>query len=152
MKRIYASHVEFHYYSGQSCKTECSDLLYEMSRVGLMSHIGTVAHFALNRKSLSISVSFTRDYNLAVPFDSKRLPDNISISLRCIAPSISGDIHGLTCLPEIVSLVIDCPDNTIRIRLGDVCLWGRIEIKYKTVIITGSELLVTESDDNMYKQ
>ena len=147
MKRIYASHVDFHYYPGQSCKTECSDLLHEMSRVGLMSHICTVAHFALNRRSLSISMSFTRDYNLPVPFDSKRLPDVICISLRCLAPIISGDINGLTCLPEIDSLEIDCPGKTIRFMIGDACLWGKIEIKFKTMIITGSKLQETESDD-----
>ena len=147
MKRIYASHVDFHYCPGQSCKTECSDLLYEMDRVGLMSHICTVTHFALNRKSLSMSMSFTRDYNLPVPFDSKRLPDIISISLRCIGPTISGNINGMTCLSEIDSLDIDCSDNTIRIGTDDVCLWGRIEIKFKTMIINGSKLLDAESDD-----
>lgn len=147
MKRIYASHVDFHYYPGQSCKTECSDLLHEMNRVGLMSHICTVTHFALNRKSLSMSMSFTRDFNLPVPFDSKRLPDIISISLRSIAPTISGNINDMTCLPGIDSLDIDCPDNTIRIGIGDVCMWGRIEIKFKTMIITGSKLREAESDD-----
>lgn len=135
MKRPYTSHVQFRFYSGQSINVDCSDFLHEMSMVGLMSHIAVVERVALNRRSISLKISFTRDKSLPVPFDTERIPDRFELSLRCINPIISGHIHRLQCCPEIDSLTIDGSIESLFLVHYDGFPSGSIEIKYSSMSI-----------------
>ena len=135
MERLYASNLLFHFYSGKSCIADCSDLLYEMGMVGLMSHIAVVNRVALNRKSLSMKIAFTRDKRLPVPCDSDRIPDCFGLSIRCLNPEITSSVYDMHCTPEINSLLIDASKNTLSIIFDDGGL-SSINIIFTTITIT----------------
>ena len=133
MTRPYASHVLFHFYSGQSCNVDCSNLLDEMSMVGLMSHIAIIDRIALNRRSMSMKISFMRDHSLPVPRDRKSIPDVFELAFRFINPIVSGNVYRMSCSWEINSIRIDGSTESVRIDLED--LEGRIEVKFSSLYI-----------------
>ena len=135
MTRPYASHVQFRFYSGQSINADCSGFLHEMSMVGLMSHIAVVERVALNRRSISLKISFTRDKSLPVPYDTESIPDRFELSLKCMNPIISGSIHRMQCRPEIDCLTIDGSIESLFLVHHDGFPSGSIDIKYSSMSI-----------------
>ena len=132
MTRPYASNVEFRFFSGQSCNDDCSGLLQEMSMVGLMSHIAIIDRIALNRRSMSMRITFTRDHSISVPDDREQIPDQFELMLRYMNPIISGHVHNLHCSPEINSICIDGFEKSVYLVLSDI-LSGSITIKFSSL-------------------
>ena len=148
MTRPYASHIDFHFYQGSSCKADCLELLYEMNRVGLMSHIACLEHIGLHRKSLSMRISFSKDKEMKVPNDSRLLPDFFTLSLRCHKPVISGSVSRFTCMSEIESLAIDCGSKVLYAHVNDSIQYGRIEVGFSSMLITASGSLIADYSDS----
>lgn len=135
MTRPYASHVEFRFYSGQSSKVDCHSLLQEMSMVRLLSHVTVVERVALNRKSISIKISFARDKSLPVPNDSENIPDSFGLTLRCMNPRISGHIDNLQCSPEIDIINIDGCMGLLSLVIYEGYPKVSIEINFTSISI-----------------
>lgn len=150
MTRPYASHVGFRFYSGKSVIVDCHSLLHDMSMVGLMSHVAVIARVALNRRSLSIKITFSRDKSLPVLNDRDSIPDIFDLTLRCMTPEISGHLNYMHCLPEIDSINIDGSTGTLFLDVYDGFPSFRIEIKYSSISITSHipETAIVDAKDN----
>lgn len=138
MTRLYASHVDFRFYSGQSCKVDCYTLLQEMSMVGLMSHVAVVERVALNLRSMSMKISFTRDKSLPVPYDRISIPDSFDLILRCMNPEISGHVNFVRCSQEIDSISIDGSTGRLSLNTYNGGPLASIDIKYSSITISAN--------------
>lgn len=138
MTRLYASHVSFRFCSGKSCNTDCHSLLQAMNMVGAMSHIAVVERVALNRRSMSLKVSFTRDISLTVPFDTKSIPDRFDLTMRCWNPEISSHCSIMKCCPEIESINVDGSKGTLSINTFNGGPLVNIEIQYSSIAISAN--------------
>ena len=138
MTRPYASHVDFRFYSGQSSKVDCYTLLQEMSMVGSMSHVAVVEHVALNLRSMSMKISFTRDKSLPVPYDRISIPDSFDLTLRCMNPEISGHVNCMHCSQEIDSISIDGSTGRLSLNTYYGAPLASIEIKYSSIAISAN--------------
>lgn len=105
-----------------------------------MSHVAVVERFALNRKSLTLKISFTRDKSLPVPFDTERIPDRFELSLRCSNPKISGHINDMQCSLEIDSINIDDSKGVLSLVNDDGFPLVNLEIQYSSISIISNIL------------
>lgn len=138
MTKLYASHVDFRFYSGQSSIVDCCTLLQEMSMVGSMSHVAVVERVALNLRSMSMKISFTRDKSLPVPYDRMSIPDSFGLTLRCTNPEISGHVNCVHCSPEIDSINIDGSAGRLSLNTYNGVQGASIEIKYSSIAISAN--------------
>ena len=138
MIRPYASHVEFRFYSGKSCNADCHTLLQEMSMVWLMSHVAVVERVAINRRSMSLKISFSRDKSLQVPNDTESIPDGFVLTLRCMNPRISGHIDHMQCSPEIDIINIDGSTGLLSLVIYEGYPSVSIEIKCSSISISSN--------------
>ena len=106
--------------------------------VRLMSHVAVVERVALNRRSMSMKISFTRDKSLPVPYDKESIPDRFNLTLRCMTPEISGHINGMQCSPEIDIINIDGATGTLTLVIYDGFPRVSIEIKYSSISISSN--------------
>lgn len=100
-----------------------------------MSHVAVLERVALNRRSMSMKVSFTRDKSLQVPNDTESIPDRFELALRCMNPETSGSIYRMQCSPEIESINIDATKESLFLALYDGIEIGRIDISYSSISI-----------------
>lgn len=138
MIRPYASHVDFRFHPGQSSNVDCYSLLQDMSMVRLMSHVAVVERVALNRRSMSMKISFTRDKSLPVPYDRESIPDRFDLTLRCMNPEISGHINSMQCSPEFDIISIDGSMGTLSLVIYEGFPRVSIEIKYSSISINSN--------------
>ena len=113
-----------------------------------MSHVAVVERFALNRRSLSMKISFTRDKSLPVPNDTESIPDRFDLTLRCMNPEVSGHINSMKCSPEIDSINIDGSMGLLSLAFYEGYPSISIEIKYSSIAINAH---VSGSDSTAVK-
>lgn len=100
-----------------------------------MSHIAVVERITMNRRSISMKISFTRDKSLPVPNDRESIPDRFDLAIRCVKPEVSGHINNMRCSPEIDSIVIDDSMRSIRLNIFNGVPIVRLEVKYSSIYI-----------------
>ena len=103
--------------------------------VGSMSHVAVVERIALNRRSISLKISFTRDKTLKVPYDTESIPDRFDLIMRCWNPEISGHFNFMKCLPEIESININGSTGRLSLNTYNVAPSVNMEIKYSSIAI-----------------
>lgn len=136
MTRLYASHVDFRFHSGKSCTADCYSLLQEMNMVGAMSHVAVIERAALNRRSMSLKISFTRDKSLKVPNDTERVPDRFELTMRCWYPEMDGHCSLMKCSPEIESISINGSTGTLSLNTYMGFPLVNVEIRFSSITIS----------------
>ena len=103
-----------------------------------MSHFAVVERAALNRRSMSLKISFTRDKALPVPNDKESIPDRFGLTIRCLNPDIAGHISFMKCFTEIDSININGSAGILSLNTYNRVPFVSIEIKYSSISISAN--------------